>query len=151
MITIKNTQRTIKIPATHVKKIITQILEKLGYQNFDIGIWFTTNKTIKKYNKQYRKNDKPTDILSFAYHADATPEQKIKVATPEDANLGDLIISAEYIARTARSFDTPFNEHLDMILVHGICHLIGHDHESTRDYQKMARLENNLKLLLSHK
>ena len=144
MITIKNTQRAIKIPINQVKNTVVQVLKKLGYQDFDIGIWFTTDRTIKKYNKQYRKIDKPTDILSFAYHTNIKPDQKIKAATPDDKNLGDLIISAEYIARAARSFGTPFTEHLDMIIVHGICHLIGHDHENTRDYHTMARVEKTL-------
>lgn len=144
MITIKNTQRTIKIPVNQVKNTVTQVLKKLEYQNFDIGIWFTTNKTIRRYNQKYRMINKPTDILSFPYHTNIIAGKTIIARTPDDKNLGDLIISAEYIARAARSFNIPLAAHLNVILVHGICHLIGYDHENTRDYHKMARVEKSL-------
>ena len=144
MITIKNTQRTINIPATKVKAIVARVLKKLEYTDFDIGIWFTTDKTIRRYNKQYRAINRPTDILSFPYHTEIKPKTKIIARTSDDKNLGDLIISAEYIARAASSFNIPLADHLNIILVHGICHLLGYDHETEQDYQQMAQLEKKL-------
>ncbi len=144
VITIKNTQRSIKINTNHVHAIIKKILQKLEYPDFDIGIWFTTNKTIQRYNKNYRKVNKPTDILSFNYHQNISPGKHIVVKIPEDKNLGDLIISAEYVNKVARELHKTFVNHLDTILIHGICHLIGHTHDHSADYKKMDILEKEL-------
>jgi probable rRNA maturation factor len=63
MINFKNSQRSIHIDAAQLKKDVQTFLTALGYDNFDLGIWITTNATIKKYNRDYRHKDKPTDIL----------------------------------------------------------------------------------------
>lgn len=144
MITIKKTQRNVPIDVQFVQSVVACLLHKISYSDFDIGIWFTTNKTIQKYNKRYRSIDRPTDILSFPYHDKSVPGERIVAHVPEDKNLGDLIISAEYVAKVARELNKPFVEHLKTILVHGICHLIGYDHAIDADYQRMNRFERKL-------
>jgi len=134
MIKIINKQRKIKVDTKKVKSNIQKILDFLGYSDFDIGIMFTTNQTIKKYNKKYRDKDKPTDILSFPYHTNLKPGQKIKIKNPEDKNLGDIIISLEQIEA----------DHLNRILVHGIAHLLGHDHKTEKQHKTMTQFERKL-------
>ncbi|MFC1842410.1 rRNA maturation RNase YbeY [Candidatus Dependentiae bacterium] len=141
MVNIKNTQRKIKINTKKIENYITQILEIVGYNNFDIGIWFTTNETIKKYNKKYRNKNKPTDILSFPFYPNLQPGEKIKVKSKDQQNLGDIIISLEYAKKDALKLGRPFYEHLKILLVHGICHLLGHTHETEKDYKKMHAKE----------
>ena len=141
MITLKNTQRNISIDRERTLKTIRGILEFLKYENFDIGVWFTTNRTIQNYNKIYRNKNKPTDILSFSYHSYSKPGQRIKPSTPDDANLGDLIISPAYIHKSALGLQQNFADRLDVLLVHGILHLIGYDHEKDEDYKIMHRKE----------
>src|SRR5215510_4424921 len=127
MITIKNTQRTMIIKHNRIKKIATTMLKTLRYDKLDLGIWFTTNKTIRCYNRDYRGKDKPTDILSFPYHSDLKPGERIVVHSPEDANLGDLIISLEYVQKEAyKTWNRTFDEHLTVLLAHGIAHLLGY-------------------------
>ena len=70
MILIRNSQRKININVNSLKKDAQLILDALKYSDFDLGIWLTTNRTIRQYNKIYRDIDKATDILSFAYHSD---------------------------------------------------------------------------------
>ncbi|MFA5074911.1 MAG: rRNA maturation RNase YbeY [Candidatus Babeliales bacterium] len=144
MILIKNRIKNIKIDSNKIKKIVAQMLESLGYENFDIGILFTTNKTIKNYNKIYRKKNKPTDILSFPYHADLKPGQKIKIISPEDQNLGDIIISLEFANKDAKSLKYSLSEHLKILLAHGIAHLLGYDHEIDKQYKEMQKIEKKL-------
>ena len=96
VIRIKNTQRKIKIDTKKIESDIQRMLDIAGYSDFDIGVWFTTNKTIRAYNKKYRQKDKPTDILSFPYHTSLKPGDAIQVKDPEDKNLGDIIISLEF-------------------------------------------------------
>ena len=73
----------IKINVKKIESNIFLMLDFLDYNDFDIGVWFTTNRTIRSYNKTYRKKDKPTDILSFPYHTTLKPGEKIKIKTPE--------------------------------------------------------------------
>lgn len=144
MITIKNTQRKIKISSSTLKKNAQKILDILGYSDFDLGIWLTTNKTIQKYNRTYRKKDKPTDILSFPYHSDIKPGKRIPVKREEDKNLGDLIISLEYVKKDAIRWEQTFEHRMHILLVHGICHLLGYNHITDEDYKIMHKQEQKL-------
>jgi len=143
-ILIKNTQRAVALNIPQIKQDVQRCLSALSYPDFAIGIWFTTPSTIQKYNAQYRNQDKPTDILSFSYHENLIPGKRIKVTMPEDCNLGDLIICPAYIQKKATEYGQSFEERLRMLLVHGICHLLGYDHEKESDYKKMQQLENKL-------
>ena len=141
MINLKNTQRTIKINLTQIKNDAQKILDILDYPDFDLGIWLTTNATIRKYNKQFRAKDKPTDILSFPYHPDLKAGNRIKPRTEDDKNLGDLIISPAYIQKDAPRFAVTAEQRLRTLLVHGICHLLGYDHIKDVDYKAMHKKE----------
>ena len=144
MITIKNSQRSIPINKTSIAKDARTILDVLGYSDFDLGIWITTNKTIRYYNKTYRHQDKPTDILSFSFHPDLKPGQRIMPTTDDDKNLGDLIISAEYVQKDAKKLGVSLDHRMKVLLVHGICHLLGYDHENDKDYDIMKEKEEAL-------
>lgn len=151
MINIRQTQRSISFSVAQYKKKAKLILHHLGYDNFDLGIWLTTNATIQKYNDQYRNKNKPTDVLSFPYHTQLKAGQKIKVTCDEDKNIGDLMISVPYVFENKQNLPGDFNARMDRMLVHGICHLLGHDHIKDNDYKKMITLENKLlKLLRDH-
>lgn len=143
MINIKNTQRKFKINTEKFKKDAEKIIEYLGYKDFDLGVWFTSNKTIRWYNKTYRNKDVPTDVLSFPYHQ-IKSGQKIKIKTEDDKALGDLIISPNRIQKDAEILKISFQKRLDHILVHGICHLLGYDHYTTTEDKKMRKLEDTL-------
>lgn len=144
MISIKNTQRKIKIDTDKLKKDAQFILDELGYSDFDLGILITTDKKMHEYNKQYRDKDKPTDVLSFPYHPHLKAGQKIKVESEEDKNLGDLILAPEYILNDLPKWETTFENHLQRLLVHGICHLLGYDHIEDADYKIMHKKETAL-------
>lgn len=141
MITIKNTQRKIALDKEKIQKDIQRILDILKYSDFDIGIWFTNNKTIRKYNRTFRSKDKPTDILSFPYYPSLKAGKRIKPQTEEDRNLGDLILSLEYIQKDAQMLNISFEQRLKILLVHGICHLLGYDHIEDKDYRRMRAKE----------
>ena len=164
MIVIKNRQRKIKVNVKdlHAKTqkmlgVLNKILsnkdityqdikhQEINYQDFDLGILLTTNKSIRKFNKQFRGKDKPTDILSFPYHDYLKPGQKIIIKSPEDKNLGDLIISLEFTQKDAKiTWNRKFDEHLIALLAHGIAHLLGYDHITDQDFAKMLKVESLL-------
>lgn len=150
MIVIRNTQRTVALNIKRIRVQAEKILEIAGYPEYDLGIWFTTDATIRQYNKQYRHKDKATDILSFACHQTTQPGRLPRISNPEEANIGDLIISAPYVQAAAQKIGIALDEHIQNLLIHGICHLLGYDHETDTDFRVMRRKENAiLKKLIS--
>jgi probable rRNA maturation factor len=141
MITIKNRQRKIDLDVPQIRQDVALILQALNYADFDIGILITTNKTIRNYNKQYRAKDKPTDVLSFPYHPGLQAGKRIKPNTPEDKNLGDILISLEYVVQEAEKYKVSLKQRLTVVLVHSICHLLGYDHIEDHDYRRMRAKE----------
>jgi probable rRNA maturation factor len=144
MITIKNTQRKITINVTQLKKNIAKILTHLEYEDYDLGLWITTNQTIRKFNKKYRDKNKATGVLSFAYHPLLKPEERINPLSEADKNLGDIIISPEFIKKEAPTWDQTFQKRLTETIVHGICHLLGHSHKEDTQFEKMQKKEAEL-------
>lgn len=144
MILIKNSQRKVLLNLHKIKEKIKQILKVLGYEDFDIGIWFTSEIMIRKYNKKYRRLDKATDVLSFPYHTNLKAGEQIHVVTPDDKNLGDIIISPQIVAKDALDADTTFDQQLQRVLIHAILHLLGYDHIKDSDYKIMQAKEKKL-------
>lgn len=141
MITLINRTRKIPINNKWVKSTIQAILDILQYHDFDIGILLTTNRTIRYYNQTYRHKNKPTNILSFSYHPTLKPGERIAITSDEDKNLGDLILSLEYILKDAQKNGISLEDRLKILLVHGICHLLGYDHETDADWNIMRKQE----------
>ncbi|MGZ6255183.1 MAG: rRNA maturation RNase YbeY [Candidatus Chromulinivorax sp.] len=143
MITIQTKLKKINFDINIYQIHAQKALDALGYGDFDLGIMLTTNPTIKKYNALYRNKDKATDVLSFPYHH-IPAGTKIKAKTEEDKNLGDMIISLEYVQAAAKKLHTTFEKRMNRMLVHSICHLLGYDHIQDEDFKKMIRKEKEL-------
>jgi rRNA maturation RNase YbeY len=118
-------------------------LDALGYGDFDLGILLTTNATIKKYNAEFRNKDKATDVLSFPFHHIA-PGTKIKPLTDDDKNIGDMIISIEYVQAAAKKLGTTFEKRMNRMLIHSLCHLLGYDHMQDDEFAIMIKREKSL-------
>jgi probable rRNA maturation factor len=140
MIKINNRQKKYKINISELKKNVELILKHLGYKDFDLGILITTNATIKKYNKKYRNKDTATDVISFPFHYNLKPGEKIQPKSEEEKNIGDIIISPEFISNDAIKADITFKSRLNHIIVHGICHLLGYNHY-TQEADKLMRVQ----------
>lgn len=149
MIIINNEQDTHTIDTSDLEKKAQLILDDLGYGDYDLGILLTDNPTIHRYNKEYRDKDKPTDILSFPYH-ELEAGERIEVEDEEDKNLGDIIISPVYVESMLPDLDTTLDKRLDVLLVHGICHLLGYDHIEDADYEVMKKEEARLLNLIGY-
>jgi rRNA maturation RNase YbeY len=96
-----------------------------------------TDPEIQTLNLQYRRKDKPTDVLSFPLADELQPHL-----------LGDVIISIETAARQAQRRCHSLHEEIQTLLIHGILHLLGYDHErSRREAIRMQRKEQEIKAL----
>ena len=144
MITLKNTQRTHKINKARILKTVLHILDQLDYADFDISIWLTNSATIRRYNRDFRKKDKATDILSFPYHENLKPPKRIKPSCEEDKNIGDIIIAIDFVDELLPLYKVTLKQRLPILLVHGICHLVGYTHYDEDNDEKMSTLERKI-------
>ena len=147
MITLENNQ-ALPVNEEQLKKDAQIVLQHLGYGDFDLGIMLTDNKIIHALNKKYRHKDKPTDILSFPFYPNLQPGQKIEATSADEKNLGDMIISPEYVKADLERWGQSFEERMQTLLVHGICHLLGYDHIKDEDHEVMQKKEHELLALL---
>jgi len=113
----------------------------MGYSDFDLSILLTDNDTIQRFNRDFRQKDVPTDILSFPFHPELQAGETIHAETEDDKNIGDLIISLEYIKPLCEEEGKTINEHLRTLLCHGICHLLGYDHYTDETDKVMKEKE----------
>ena len=128
-------------------KILDYISQKTPpLRHAHISILLTTSTTIQKYNKKFRNINKPTDVLSFPWQQ----EPLLKTPQPSPVMLGDIIIALDYIEKYAASNQLTLPDHLDTILIHGICHLLGYDHITNQDYEMMHKKEIEIKKFLIH-
>lgn len=144
MITITNKQRKIPIDTKALMLKAQKMLDYLEYSDFDLGIWLTTNKTIRTYNRDFRHKDKATDILSFPFYPDLTPGSRIEAHSDDEKNVGDMIISLEYVLKDAPRWGHTFEERMDVLLAHGIAHLLNYDHQTEQEYAQMQQVEKKL-------
>ncbi len=104
----------------------------------ELSLAFVTDQTIHELNRQYRRKDRPTDVLSFPLADERCPTL-----------LGDVVISVDTARRQARQRKRAFADELRALLIHGILHLLGYDHEvSDSEAVRMRRKERELKVLL---
>ena len=162
---IRNTQRTVPIDVDALESATRALLGRLRCGDFDVGIWLTSDATIRKLNTQFRGKRKSTDILSFPFHdeheAGALPDC-VDRSEEDELNLGDMVVSVPYVLRRAlRDGGRPddsghrgvaaamapvedVEERVQMLLVHGLCHLLNYDHETEEDFESMVALEEDL-------
>jgi probable rRNA maturation factor len=144
MITVYNRQRAVVIDGAVLRRDALLVLTKLGYADFDLSIVIVRNKIMQQYNRTFRSVDKPTDVLSFPFHDALKAGERIVAASEEERNLGDIIISAEYVQQAIAGSGISLDERLRELVVHGICHLLGYDHGSDAEYEAMHALETQL-------
>lgn len=145
MITLINRQRTIPIDLVWLHSLVEAVLTITEYDSFDVQILLTTNKTIRSYNETYRGKKGATDILSFRYYPEQLPGKKVFSPTGEQ-NIGDLVLSPQYIVKSAQTLDVTFEHRLMILIIHGIVHLLGYDHETDNEYKIMQGVEDKILL-----
>ncbi len=111
--------------------------------NYVIELNFVDNKQIKKINKIYRKIDKVTDVISFAFLELKKGEVKIKSTQPQF--LGEIDISIDKIISQAKEFKHSFEFELIYLYIHGLLHLLGYDHvHNEKKRETMFALEDKI-------
>lgn len=137
-ILIDNQQKAI-IPTPLVQQKTEQILNALGCNAHEISIVIMDDKGIEQLNKTYRGIDKPTNVLAF-------PMQEGEFSNITPGLLGDVVISLTTAEKEAVDAKISLEERLSQLLIHGILHLLGFDHE-TSDKDAAAMEDKSLELL----
>ncbi|MEE9315368.1 MAG: rRNA maturation RNase YbeY [Rhizobiaceae bacterium] len=101
----------------------------------EVSLLFTDDAQMQSLNKDWREQDKPTNVLSFAANEGDGPDTPL---------LGDIILAFETVKREADEQRKPFEHHLTHLIIHGFLHLLGYDHIDDDEAEQMELLETKL-------
>ncbi|KAG0232229.1 hypothetical protein BGX31_005219 [Mortierella sp. GBA43] len=127
-----------------VRRQIQLLLTAAGYRDWDVGVRFTGDKLVRTLNAQYRNKDKSTDILSFRNCDPVEPGVMPEPTTQDSKDLGDIYISIKYVSEWCEKRNVDIHDRLPVLYAHGICHLLGYDHENDQEYRTMKQKENRM-------
>lgn len=127
-IVIQNPNRYPEAGARRLAPWLARVLSEVAPQTRSLGVRFAGDRELRRVNRTWRGQDKPTDVLSFA---------------GAEGHLGDILISVPTARRQAASAGQASERELKVLLLHGILHCLGYDHES--DDGAMERLERRLR------
>ncbi len=102
-----------------------RILSELGLLETELSLLFVNDLQIQTLNRRYLHRDKPTNVLAF-------PMRKGEFSTLHPQLLGDLVISVETAKRQSDQFGLDEMEMVILLIVHGVLHLVGYEHEGTK-------------------
>jgi len=125
-----------KVPARTLKKKAERILQILKQDRLELSLALVGNREIRQLNAAYRKKDEPTDVLSFPAGDHLAGGAKI---------LGDVVISVDQADKQAAKAKRSREDELEILLIHGILHLLGYDHErSAKEARIMREMEKKI-------
>lgn len=140
---IKNTQKKKRLPLAALKKRLAQLLKKELKAETGLSVLFVGDRAMRSLNRDWRGKDAATDVLSFSL-------QEGRFPGVQSTLLGDIVISVPVASRQAAACGHSLNAEIDRLLVHGIAHLLGYDHErGPAEEKRMQRKERQLLASLS--
>ena len=119
-----------------------KVLDEIKRDNWELSILFCGDKTIKRLNSKFRNKNEPTDILSFNLGETVQIDGKTTFLP------GDIVISLKSMQKNAKIFEISENEELQRLIIHGILHLDGMNHETNNGNEPMLTLQEELLVLL---
>jgi pyridoxine 5-phosphate synthase len=125
----------------HCRKTASRILALCNTGERSCAVVITTDSAITELNRRYRNRDQPTNVLSFPFEAD----EDAFLQSLNLQHLGDIVISYDRAVSEAAACECSVSQRLDWLMVHGILHLLGYDHEtSPKDADTMSAREQEL-------
>ena len=121
---INNNQKNHRLSVQKILKKAQAVLNALDNPDAELSLLITDDKEITRFNKQYLGRNGPTNVIAFPMAEGGFPE-----ITP--GLLGDVVISADTACREAKDMSISTEERFTQLLIHGILHLLGYDHETS--------------------
>jgi len=144
-ISIQNRQKLLTVDVGRVRRSLKRLLKELGFRDSEVSLLLVDDDQIREINKNYLQRDRPTNVISFAMTEGAFGDVHPEI-------LGDIILSVETAARDALACNIDFMDEVEFLLIHGLLHLLGYNHENveSRESKKMKKLERELFFLRRH-
>ena len=136
---LHNKHSEIKIDNFDIIKNVDAIMANLNCLDKEISILLMSDDDIRQLNKKFRDYDKPTDVLSFPQNSDEDPPVAGEII------LGDIAISLDKAKTQAKEHGLKLKEEIVLLLIHGILHLLGYDHEISE--QEEIKMRNKTREL----
>jgi probable rRNA maturation factor len=134
VIYFSNQVRRSGVDARRLKRVAAELLAALDEAESTLSLTLTGDERIRALNREHRAKDRATDVLSFPMGEPAGPERL----------LGDVVISVDTARRQAAEYDAPLQNEIYRLLIHGLLHLLGHDHERPVERARMEAEERRL-------
>lgn len=144
-INVRNKCKSNIITTHRLKKITNNVLklvlEEKGRSSAEVSVVFVDDGEMRNLNRNFRGVNKSTDVLAF-------PMNDGRFAAINPDLLGDIVISVPKAREQAEAHDHSIERELTVLLIHGLLHLMGYDHETDKEYQIMKDLENEFLMLV---
>ena len=122
---IRNRQKHTLLDLKKIRRAAQRILTELGLPDAEVSLLLVNDTQIQALNRRYLRLDKPTNVLAFSM-------REGEFSTLHPHLLGDLVISVETARRQMKRFGLDEMKMVILLMVHGILHLVGYEHEGTR-------------------
>jgi probable rRNA maturation factor len=141
---ILNQQRAVRLARRPLEHFLRRVQREFGIQESGVTIALVSDAEIARMNETFRKKKGPTDVLSFPA-ARRRPRSLPRAASKRIADefLGDIAIAPATARRYARKYGRTLPAELRVLILHGVLHLMGYDHETDRG--EMGRIERKLR------
>ena len=127
------------------KKIVRQILKAEGLAPpYEVSLVFTDSETVQQLNRDYRGLDEPTDVLAFYMLPQKGTDSSFALPPDGVTRPGEVIISYPQAIEQAKEQEHSTERELALLIVHGILHLLGYDHEEAEEESKMRAREREI-------
>lgn len=124
-----------------VRRLVARTCAAAGPRaDASVSLRVVDDRTIRSLNRVHRGKDKVTDVLSFAYGAG----MPAAVAAMGEGELGDIVVSLPQVRRQAKAIGRSVKAEFCLMVVHGVLHLLGHDHETLAEERRMFRLQHDI-------
>lgn len=130
---LRNDHPDISIDCIDLENTIGKIMSHLDCLDQEVSILLTGDPDIRRLNQEFRNIDQPTDVLSFPQNAEEEPSITGEII------LGDVAVSLDTARTQAKEHGLAFEEEIVLLLIHGILHLLGYDHEVSEHEDKKMR------------
>jgi probable rRNA maturation factor len=145
---ILNRQRAVRVSRRPLETFLRRVQKQLGLGEASLTICLVSDAEIARMNKTYRKKNGPTDVLSFPAAARRSLRRRASESGPykrkkEGEFLGDVAIAPATARRYAKKNRRTLASELRVLILHGVLHLMGYDHETDRG--EMDRVEQKLR------
>jgi probable rRNA maturation factor len=141
---VENRQSKVRLSLPFMEHFLQQLNRELGLTHGSAFVRFVTDSEMKRLNSQFRKKHKTTDVLSFPSEIRTRPRLlRVRVKQVQREFLGDIAISPSVARSNAKRFHRSLPAEICVLMLHGLLHLLGYDHETDRG--EMERVEATLR------